>query len=74
MTIAFEGGILLLVLFFWDYLWINLIHSESAHAPLTTIQRATRSGGSSGDGSSCGGSFAGGSCASGSGLGGSLLG
>ncbi len=33
MTIALVVGILLLVLFFGDYLWINLIHSGSAPSP-----------------------------------------
>jgi hypothetical protein len=27
------GGAILLLLFFWDYLWINLIHSGSVDAP-----------------------------------------
>jgi hypothetical protein len=31
--IAVVGGAVLLLLLFWDYLWINLIHSGSVDPP-----------------------------------------
>jgi hypothetical protein len=33
ITVALAAGVLLLVLMFWDYLWVNLIHSGSVDAP-----------------------------------------
>ncbi len=33
ITVALAAGVLLLMLMFWDYLWVNFIHSGTIDTP-----------------------------------------